>query len=467
MNYFGRKISLIATGQIGYSVIAAVVLGLCHQTFESSVTPFMLPVAVLVLVRLIHCQLMSPKALLSDQVVKKSFSELISCEAVTGSIFVATCFLADWSYLRLTLGVFLLANFLLQLTWMYISIRILASLAKRSDMSHPVGARKQAIIIGTGPRARQLADKILNSPELETGIMGFLDYRRQGFWRYRDIPLLGHPRELERIASRRHMDVLMMAVEPEDIAQTIESFRTAEEMGVTVCVLPDIYGNGLYRPQSMLVNGTSAMVYRAVPEDRFGLMAKGITDRVGAFAGLLLLTPLMIATALLVKLDTKGSIFFKQVRSGLNGKRFWLYKFRTMCDNAEEMKKDLKNANEMSGPVFKITEDPRVTRVGRILRKLSIDELPQLFNVLRGDMSLVGPRPPLPEEVEQYEPWQRRRLSVKPGVTCIWQVSGRNQVDFDQWMRLDLQYIDNWSYWQDAKLLARTVPAVIKGDGAS
>ena len=138
-----------------------------------------------------------------------------------------------------------------------------------------------------------------------------------------------------------------------------------------------------------------------------------------------------------------------------------------MCNNAEDMKQDLEHANEMSGPVFKIKEDPRVTRVGRILRTMSIDELPQLYNVLRGDMSLVGPRPPLPEEVEQYEPWQRRRLSVKPGVTCIWQVSGRNQVDFDQWMRLDLQYIDNWSYWQDAKLLARTVPAVFKGDGAS
>ncbi|MCK4460303.1 MAG: sugar transferase, partial [candidate division Zixibacteria bacterium] len=165
-------------------------------------------------------------------------------------------------------------------------------------------------------------------------------------------------------------------------------------------------------------------------------------------------------------LESRGPVFFKQVRSGLNGKTFKLYKFRTMCADAEHKKDALTNRNEMTGPVFKIADDPRVTRIGRFLRKYSIDEVPQFINVLRGDMSLVGPRPPLPKEVSEYDPWQHRKLSVKPGVTCLWQVNGRNEIDFDDWMRLDLEYIDNWSLWLDAKILARTIPAVIKGSGS-
>jgi lipopolysaccharide/colanic/teichoic acid biosynthesis glycosyltransferase len=152
---------------------------------------------------------------------------------------------------------------------------------------------------------------------------------------------------------------------------------------------------------------------------------------------------------------------------GLHGRRFTLLKFRSMVVDAERRQADLMALNEMSGPVFKIARDPRVTRVGRVLRKASLDELPQLINVLRGEMSLVGPRPPLPHEVEQYKGWQRRRLSMPPGLTCLWQVSGRNRVDFETWMRLDLAYIDSWSLALDAKILARTVPAVLSGSGAS
>jgi exopolysaccharide biosynthesis polyprenyl glycosylphosphotransferase len=193
-----------------------------------------------------------------------------------------------------------------------------------------------------------------------------------------------------------------------------------------------------------------------------------MTDVVCAGLGLLLLSPLLILTALLIKIeDPKGGVFFGQERSGLYGLTFKMWKFRSMVSNAEELREKLEAENEMDGPVFKIKNDPRITRVGRFLRKSSIDELPQLWNVLTGDMSLVGPRPPIPAEVEKYERWQMRRLSMRPGITCIWQVSGRNNIDFDTWMKLDLQYIDNWTLFLDLKLLLKTLPVVLLRRGAS
>jgi lipopolysaccharide/colanic/teichoic acid biosynthesis glycosyltransferase len=158
---------------------------------------------------------------------------------------------------------------------------------------------------------------------------------------------------------------------------------------------------------------------------------------------------------------------FRQIRCGLNGRVFTLYKFRTMVADAEHRRGELQHLNEMAGPVFKLRRDPRVTLLGRFLRRFSLDELPQLWNVLRGDMSLVGPRPPIPEEVAQYQRWQRRRLSMKPGLTCLWQISGRNDLDFDRWMQLDLEYIDSWSPTLDLKILLKTIPAVLSGKGAS
>jgi lipopolysaccharide/colanic/teichoic acid biosynthesis glycosyltransferase len=174
---------------------------------------------------------------------------------------------------------------------------------------------------------------------------------------------------------------------------------------------------------------------------------------------------MMIAAAIAIKIDSRGPVFFKQTRSGINGKTFKLWKFRTMENDAEKKKAELLEKNEMSGPVFKISDDPRVTKVGRFLRKYSIDEFPQFLNVLRGDMSLVGPRPALPSEVAGFEPWQHRKLSVKPGLTCLWQADGRNSIDFEDWMKMDLKYIDNWSLWEDTKIIARTIPTVLKGSG--
>ena len=207
--------------------------------------------------------------------------------------------------------------------------------------------------------------------------------------------------------------------------------------------------------------------YQSISTNKIVSIPKTVFDKIGALVGIIIASPLALLIALAIKLGDGGPIFFKQVRSGMNGRPFIFYKFRTMNVNAESQKNELLSLNELSGPVFKITDDPRVTLVGKFLRKTSMDELPQFYNVIKGDMSLVGPRPPLPSEVKQYQVWQYRRLSVKPGITCLWQINGRNNIDFDKWMKLDLYYIDNWSFWTDIKIILKTFPVILRCNGAS
>lgn len=195
-------------------------------------------------------------------------------------------------------------------------------------------------------------------------------------------------------------------------------------------------------------------------------LMKRILDFVGASIALLLLSPVIIGLAIAVKLDSRGPVFFSQTRVGKNGRLFKFYKFRSMVTNAEKLKKSLLAKNEADGPVFKIKDDPRVTKVGRFIRKTSLDELPQLWNVIRGDMSLVGPRPALPSEVQKWQPWQHKRLAVEQGCTCIWQVSGRSDVNFDQWMQMDLKYVQTWSLALDLSIIMRTVLVMLTGRGA-
>ena len=194
---------------------------------------------------------------------------------------------------------------------------------------------------------------------------------------------------------------------------------------------------------------------------------KRIIDIVASFTGLILLSPLILIVSMLIKLESKGEVIFKQKRVGLNGKEFYMYKFRSMVINAEELKAELESQNEMSGPMFKIKDDPRITKIGKFIRKTSIDELPQLINVIKGDMSLVGPRPSLPKEVAKFEPWMKERLEVKPGLTCIWQVSGRNNIDFEDWMKLDIKYVRERSFKLDIKLILKTVLVLLGDKNAS
>lgn len=203
-------------------------------------------------------------------------------------------------------------------------------------------------------------------------------------------------------------------------------------------------------------------------ESIFYSVTKRLIDIVGSLCGIILLSPLFLIIAILIKLeDPKGKVFFAQERNGKYPKTFKMYKFRSMVHNAEELLKDLMDRNEQTGPVFKINDDPRITKVGKFIRKTSIDELPQLFNVLKGDMSLVGPRPAIPREVEQYNSYQMQRLAVKPGLTCIWQVSGRNNIGFDEWVEMDIEYIKTRNLWLDIKLIFKTVGVLFGDDNAS
>jgi lipopolysaccharide/colanic/teichoic acid biosynthesis glycosyltransferase len=211
----------------------------------------------------------------------------------------------------------------------------------------------------------------------------------------------------------------------------------------------------------------AALSFAPVHHGNAPLAAKRLIDVVGSSVGLLVLGPFIAAMALLVRATSPGPAFYRQLRCGVNGRPFTMWKLRTMCADAEQHKHELRDRNEMDGPVFKIREDPRMTRLGRHLRRWSLDELPQLWNVLRGDMSLVGPRPLPVEEIAGCEMWQRRRLSMAPGITCLWQVMGRNAISFDGWVKLDLEYVDGWSLANDFRILLATVPAVVRRKGAS
>ena len=252
--------------------------------------------------------------------------------------------------------------------------------------------------------------------------------------------------------------------------QIEEAIHACELEGVEVWLHADFFKTRLAHTAVDELAGQPMLVFATGPVASWQSLAKGVLDFFGALVLLVLLMvfPVLPLAALLVKLTSPGPVFFRQRRAGLNGRPFEMLKFRSMGTNAEQLKLELAVLNEMSGPVFKITNDPRVTSAGRFLRKWSIDELPQLFNVLRGEMSLVGPRPLPVDEVARFDdPAHRRRLSVKPGLTCLWQVSGRNNVsDFREWVRLDLEYIDNWSFWLDLRILLRTIPAVFSGAGA-
>lgn len=251
--------------------------------------------------------------------------------------------------------------------------------------------------------------------------------------------------------------------------QQVEAvIRACELEGIEVCLLAEFFRTQISRTTFDDFYGRPMLVFRSTPEASWQGVMKTLLDFLVALFLLIIGMPVFLFVALLIRITSPGPVLFRQQRSGLNGRAFTLYKFRTMVTNAEQLKHELAAMNEMTGPVFKVAKDPRITPIGRFLRKFSIDELPQLYNVLRGEMSLVGPRPLPVDEVRRFDDLaHRRRLSVKPGLTCLWQISGRNNVtDFRDWVRLDLEYIDNWSFWLDLKILFRTVPIVLTGAGA-
>jgi exopolysaccharide biosynthesis polyprenyl glycosylphosphotransferase len=274
--------------------------------------------------------------------------------------------------------------------------------------------------------------------------------------------------ELVKLLHEHSANAVILSAAHTYFGQVERAIEVCEREGVEVWLLADFFKTQVSRTTLDELMGRPTLVFRSAPEASWQRVAKDFMDILGALVLVLLALVPMAVIALLIRLTSPGPVLFRQQRSGLHGRPFNMLKFRTMVTNAEQLKIELAALNEMSGPVFKITNDPRVTKVGRFLRRWSLDELPQLFNVLRGEMSLVGPRPLPVAEVERFDdPADRRRLSVKPGLTCLWQVGGRNEVrSFKDWVQLDLEYIDHWSLWLDLKILARTIPAVLRGTGA-
>jgi exopolysaccharide biosynthesis polyprenyl glycosylphosphotransferase len=273
--------------------------------------------------------------------------------------------------------------------------------------------------------------------------------------------------QLPEILRRQVIDEVIFAVSKEELEKLEETFLICEEEGVKTRVLLSFFPHLISKVYLERLGEKPLLTFSATPEDESLLLLKRLVDFAMAVGLLIALSPLFLLLALLIKLTSRGPVLYRQTRCGLGGRKFTLYKFRSMQPGADLRREELEALNEMDGPAFKIRDDPRCTSIGRFMRKFSLDELPQLVNVLKGDMSFVGPRPPLPEEVEKYERWQRRRLRMQPGLTCLWALEGRSQLSFRRWMELDLAYIDNWSPALDWKILLRTIPVVLLGRGAS
>jgi exopolysaccharide biosynthesis polyprenyl glycosylphosphotransferase len=271
--------------------------------------------------------------------------------------------------------------------------------------------------------------------------------------------------QLPELLRRSIVDEVIFAVDSAALSQLEDTFLLCDEQGVRTRVAIDFFPHVNSEITLDRVGGAPLLTFSAAPLDDLRLVLKRLFDMVVAALALVVLTPLLGVCALLIKLSSPGPVIFRQARCGLNGRRFTLFKFRSMVQNAHELREELEHLNERE-IAFKIADDPRITPLGRWLRKFSIDELPQLWNVLRGDMSVVGPRPPLPEEVDRYQAWQRRRLRMRPGLTCLWAIAGRDKIDFNAWMRLDISYIENWSLGLDWSIILKTIPHVLAGRGA-
>ena len=323
------------------------------------------------------------------------------------------------------------------------------------------------LIVGCSPRAREMGGLIQESRGMGLRLIGFVapdsGYDQPSkLGSYPVFPL----DSLSKVLHERVVDEVIFAVDMQELARLEPVIRHCADVGMKTRVELDFLPAAYSRIYLEKFRETLLLSLSSAPDSELRLFFKRLFDIALSGISLVALAPLLACIAAMIRITSPGPVLFEQTRCGLGGRRFTLYKFRSMINNAEQMRAELHQLNELDGPVFKISDDPRITRVGRWLRRFSLDELPQLWNVLRGEMSFVGPRPAVPEEVDQYEDWQRRRLRMRPGLTCTWVLEGRNHVDFNRWMQLDLTYIDNWSLWLDVKIFLRTIPIVLSGRGA-
>ncbi len=326
----------------------------------------------------------------------------------------------------------------------------------------------KVLIIGSGERAQFLSKTLKTKAELGIDIVGYLDTDPQLIGTpIHDRQVLGTVVDINSILKAHVIDEVIVAMPRTMLADVDNIALACEEEGVKFRFMADIFNLSAARVSLTTLARVPLLTLEPVALDEDKLLVKRFIDLIFTFIGMPILLPIMMLIALAIKFDDGGPVFFVQERVGLKKHLFPMIKFRTMVVDAESRLKEIEHLNEMEGPIFKIANDPRITRVGRFLRKTSLDELPQLFNVIRGEMSLVGPRPMSIRDVDLFDKGiQRKRFSVKPGITCIWQVSGRNQLPFEKWLELDLQYIDTWSLSQDIWILLKTIPVVLFRKGA-
>lgn len=379
-----------------------------------------------------------------------------------GTVVLATMvFLFKLTYVsRLLILLFSLADFLLLILFRGGARWVFKVLGARG-----INLRS-LLIVGTGERAKRLAERIEAHRAWGLRLSGFIALEEGARAPLPGYPLLGSAEDIPAILHREVVDEILFVISKEQLPDLEAVFLCCEEEGVRTRVVMDFFPHTIAKVYLEEFCEMPLLTFSTTPTNPFLLAVKRAQDLLIASVALVGLAPLIALIALGIKLDSAGPVIYRQIRCGLHGRRFVCLKFRSMVADAEERRLEVAHLNEMDGPVFKARLDPRITWFGGILRKTSLDELPQLWNVLKGDMSIAGPRPPIPEEVEQYAPWQRRRLSMKPGITCLWQIRGRNLIPFEEWMRMDLEYIDTWSLWLDLKILLKTIPVILTGKGA-
>lgn len=348
-----------------------------------------------------------------------------------------------------------------------VGLKLFLTNARRSGFNY-----RYLLIVGANPRAAELAAKIENRPELGYKLVGYVAESEESkqVWDEKEAKgqVLGLVEDLRSLLETERIDELLVCLSVEAKFKTVAKIiADARDLGIVLRIVPDASEGAVLKKLHIEEFENEFVITFFREQLLLQLLVKRLIDLLVSVSVLVVLSPLMMLVAVIIRISSPGPVIFAQDRVGMNQRRFRLYKFRSMVIDADERKEELAHLNELDGPAFKIANDPRITRLGRIIRKTSIDELPQLFNVISGEMSLVGPRPPLPDEVSKYQWLFRRRLSVKPGITCLWQVSGRSRMTFDEWMTLDKQYVENWSLLLDLKILLMTIPAVIFCRGAS
>jgi exopolysaccharide biosynthesis polyprenyl glycosylphosphotransferase len=404
-----------------------------------------------------------------EEELRRAFVDPIKVGFVSTTLLFAFIFAFRLEYIsRLLLGFYTVAD---------LAAMILFRLAARR-LSEPLrrtfGGFRHFLLVGDTPQVMEIARTLEANENRGLRLLGFARVHPgaglEAQWKEsrlrRTYPVYDLS-QFPELLHRHVIDEVIFAVSKEELEKLEETFLRCEEEGVKTRLLLSFFPHVISRVYLERLRDMPLLTFSTTPENEDLLLLKRVVDFAMALVLLIVLSPVVLVLALLIKLTSKGPVLYRQTRCGLGGRKFTLYKFRSMQADADLRREELEALNEVDGPVFKIKNDPRCTPVGRFMRKFSLDELPQLVNVLKGEMSFVGPRPPLAEEVEKYEPWQRRRLRMPPGLTCLWALEGRSQLSFRRWMELDLEYIANWSFALDWKILLKTIPVVLLGRGAS